>query len=341
MSQSMLQQVRGNEARLYRCSLCGEPAAAELRYARLRLCKKHFIEFINRKVERTLRRVGALRKGVKILVAISGGKDSAVTLAALSDLAKKYGIEVYAIHLRLGFGEFSAKVEERVRSLCNMLGIPCIVVDVAEAVGDPVHILARKARRPACSVCGLVKRYFLNASAIELGADYVALGHNADDIIAYSIKAFLNQDLEALAKFGPVTTSIDDLAVARLRPLYEVYEKEDVLYAILRGLPVVFDKCPFRPEAPMEDTIKEMINKLEDKHPGIKISFLRRLEKRIKLYGELAGSAKPGRCKYCGLISQGDECSFCRLTRRIYGEPRGPKVREYLKQVIQRSFATR
>ena len=318
-----------------RCSVCGAPAAVHLPYARLSLCPRHFQEYIERKVRRVLERVGALRPGARLLAAVSGGKDSAAMLHALARVAVPAGVEVLGLHIVLGFGPYSERSRDAAVEACRKLGIPCIVVSVEELVGMPVHELARRLRRPTCSVCGVVKRYIINAAAVEYKADYIAMGHNADDIIAYSVKEFLSQNLEALAKLGPATETVEGVAVGRLRPLYEVYEREALLYAMLTGTPFLHDECPYRPRAPIEQRVKEFMNRLEEEHPGVKIGFIRRLEKRLTLYKSLAGDARPGRCSVCGLAAAGGECSFCRLTRRATGEPKGPRVRQKLRELIE------
>ncbi|KSW11829.1 ATPase [Pyrodictium occultum] len=333
-----MSQSSGRQAAA-RCSICGAPAVARIPYARLSLCPSHFMEFVERKVERVLRRVGALRRGARILVAVSGGKDSAAMLTALSKLSKLYGFELVGIHLVLGFGAYSEKSRGTAEKACRENGVPCIVISIEEALGAPVHVIARRARRPVCSVCGLVKRYITNAAAVELRADYVAMGHNADDIIAYTLKLFLNQDLESIAKMGPATESIEGLAVARLRPLYEVTERESLLYALLSNTPFLHDECPYRPVAPIEQRIKESMNRLEEEHPGVKINYIRRLESRLTVYKRLAAEKewKPQKCPTCGLLSSGGECGFCRLTRRALGEPKGPHVRRLLRELAAKA----
>ncbi|NOZ89386.1 MAG: TIGR00269 family protein [Crenarchaeota archaeon] len=314
-----------------RCSVCGAPAVARVPYARLSLCPKHFMEFVERKVRRVLERVGALRPGAKLLAAVSGGKDSAAMLQAVVRVAAPRGVRLAALHLDLGFDGYSSASRDAAVAACEKLGVPCVVVRVAEAAGLPVHELARRVRRPTCSVCGVVKRYLINAAAVEMGADYVLMGHNADDIIAYTVKEFLNQNLEAIAKLGPATESIPGLAAGRLRPLYEVYEREALLYAVVSGVPFLHDECPYRPRAPIEQRVKEFMNRLEEEHPGVKIGFIRRLEKRMDLYRSLVGDEKPGRCRVCGLPAAGEECSFCRITRRATGEPRGTLARSLIR----------
>ncbi|MCE4628163.1 MAG: adenine nucleotide alpha hydrolase family protein [Desulfurococcales archaeon] len=318
-----------------KCSLCGAPAVAEVRYARLRLCREHFLEFVERKVERAVREHHMIRRGEKVVAAISGGKDSATLAGVLARLRERLGFGLVLAHIDLGIGEYSVRSRRASERLADELGLPLLVLSVEELLGDGVPRLAMKARRPACSVCGIVKRYLLNALAIEARADRVATGHNADDIAAYALKAFLTQNLEDLRKQKPATPSIEGLAVSRVKPLYSVYEKESYLYALLRGLPFYHEECPHARLTSLDFHLKEMINKLESRHPGIKLQLVRGLARNADRYpGE---DWEPVPCRHCGLISYGGECSFCRLTSRVKGEPLGGKVRGKIRSLIEGS----
>jgi uncharacterized protein (TIGR00269 family) len=319
-----------------KCRYCSRPAIFVSRQARAALCEEHFRAFIEKRVEATLQRVGMLRKGIKVLAAVSGGKDSSTMAAILAKLARKYGFSLYMLHINLGFGAYSEKSEHASKQLCKRLGVHCIILKIKDILGEPVHVVARRARRSTCSLCGLVKRYILNAAAVELGADYVALGHNADDIIAYSIKTLLLQELGGLAKFGPATRSLGDIAVGRVRPLYEVSEKEALVYALAANLPFIHEECPHRPAEPLEEAFKHAVNLAEEAHPGVKVMAIRNIEKNAKMVeDEMVGGAGYGKCRWCGLLAAGDECSFCRITKRLYGEPKGPAVRRALASLLK------
>ncbi len=312
-----------------RCSLCGEPAVAYVRYQRRYFCSKHFIEFFEGKVGSTIRRYGMLGEGDLVLVAVSGGKDSAALLGVLQSLREEFKYDLIALHIDLGIGEYSRRSRESAVKLAEYLGVPALVIDLKEVLGAGIPELSRKSRRPPCSVCGLVKRYVINAAAVELGASKVALGHNADDLLSYSMKSFINQDLEAISKLGPKTESLSEVAVGRVRPLYEVYEKEAFLYAYLRGLPFIHDECPNVDLRSLERELKGAVIKLEEGRPGIKLSMLRKLARRLRDYPSPGGEVR--KCRYCGLMTSGDVCSFCRLTERALGEPKGVRIREYVR----------
>ena len=312
-----------------RCSVCGRPAVAFVRYQRRYLCRDHYISFVEGKVRRALKKYGMVREGYRVLVALSGGKDSSTLLGALASLRGELGYELVAVHIDLGIYDYSVRSREAARKLSSALGVPLIEVPLEDVLGATIPELAKMSRRPACSVCGMVKRYVTNAAAVELEVDALALGHNADDLAVYNLKSFLSQDLEAISKLGPKTTTLEDLAVSRIRPLYLVYEKESFLYALLRGLPFLHEECPFVSNRQMEVSLKDIVNKLEDERPGTKMQMVTKLALRIKDYPKPAGEIR--RCRVCGLISSGDICSFCRTTKKALGEPMGPRVREYIR----------
>ena len=316
-------------SREVRCSICGGKAVAVIHYARLRLCRKHFMEFIERKVERAIRRYRLISNGQRVLAAVSGGKDSSTLLAVLSKLSSKLGFEVIALHINLGIGEYSEKSLRFVRDLARVLGARLVVIDVKEAIGYSIPELAARLRRPICSVCGLVKRYVINAAAIEARADVVALGHNLDDLVAYVLKEFLSQNLQQITKLGPKTESIDGLAVGRVRPLYEVLEKESLIYALVSKVPFIPDECPHVRLSALEFKIKDLMNKLDSEFPGIKISLARRLAKNLGYYPTPEQEVR--KCDACRLLASTDLCSFCKATKRVAGSPKGADVREYIR----------
>ncbi len=315
-----------------RCSLCNKKAVVYIPYQRRYYCKDHFVEFLINKVRSTIKRYKLIKNRDKVLVALSGGKDSAVMMDILFKLSKDFGFKLAAVHIDLGIEGFSDESRKVVEQQARRLGANLVVVRLNEILGVGLTELSRKARRPPCSVCGLVKRYLLNLAALVSGASKLALGHNLDDIMAYALKGFLTQDLRYISKLGPSTESIDDLAVGRIRPLYEVYESETRLYAQLLEIPVVKSRCPhFRPNQ-MEVELKNVINDIEQERPGMKLSFIRRFVRNIQYYPGINEDIIP--CKYCGMISSTGECSFCRLTKRIFGEPMGPRAKRYLKDLF-------
>lgn len=315
-----------------RCSVCGEPAVARVEYARKWFCGAHFAGYVEGKVLGALERYRLVERGWRVLAAVSGGADSAAMLGVLAKASVALGFRLAAVHVDLGIEGFSEASRRAVEELCGSLGVPLAVVSLPEVAGVGLPELARRARRPVCSVCGAVKRYLVNVAAAEAGADVVALGHHADDLLAYAVKNFLFQRLPELAKLGPKTESTGGL-VGRVRPLYEVYKSEASLYARLSGLPFTEERCPYSPDRSVEDEVRAFLDSVEARRPGFKISLARGLARNAGLWGQ--GPRSPPRaCRVCGAPSEGELCSFCRLTLKALGRPMGDVAREKVREAV-------
>ncbi len=314
-----------------RCSVCGRPAMAYVPYQRRHYCSTHYAEFVESKVKRTVKRYGLIRPGDRVVAAVSGGKDSATLLSTLAALRREMEFDLVAFHVDLGIGDYSMESRRVVEELAGILDVPLIVFSLQEELDFTVPSASMRLRRPACSICGVVKRYLYNAIGVELEAK-VATGHNADDIASLAVKNFLAQELHAIRKLGPATEGIPGLAAPRIRPLYNVYERESFLYVIAKGLPYLHRDCPHARFTSLDFRVKEYLNRLEEEKPSLKLGFLNKLAERISSYP--AAEASMERCKYCGLLSSSGVCSFCRLTSRLKGEALGVRVRERIREMI-------
>ncbi len=317
-----------------RCNVCGRKAVIKIPYARLSLCRDHFSEYIENKVLKTIKRYKLISRDMRILLAVSGGKDSITATYILNKISKIIGFELYLFHIDLGIGLYSEMSKRVVRNVVQSLKIPLILIELKKILGAGIPELASKARRPACSVCGVVKRYIMNAAAIELKADAIATGHNLDDMATYVFKEFVNQNLEAISKLAPKIDGVNDIVAAKIRPLYEVYERESLVYVLANKIEFVKDECPHVRFDTLDNMIRNKLSELEERFPGFKISFIRKLVKNIEKYPKPQG--KFHKCKICGLASSGELCAFCRLTNKVLGKPMGSLVREHIRDLLKK-----
>lgn len=295
-----------------KCRVCGRDAVVKLDYANLKLCREHFIEFFERRVARTISRYGMLRRGDKVAVAVSGGKDSASLLHALWRLKGELGVELVGVTIDLGIRGYSDQSVEVARRNYEKLGVPYRIIKLA----DYGFIMddARTLKKPACSTCGAVKRYLLNKAAREIGATVIVTGHTLDDFLAVLMQAYTRGDLQQLAKHRVYLPPADGL-IARAKPLVETPERESLLYAQLLGLEFTVIECPLSRGATLAD-FKAALNLLEERHPGMKIMMLRAFLNRLQ---PLLPSERrvPGRCEVCGEPSTSSVCQFCRIRSRL------------------------
>jgi len=316
-----------------KCSICGGEAVYYSPLTRQHLCAGHFTSYFRGRVGLVVDRYRLLdRVSSVVVLAASGGKDSAAAADVLSWLAGRRGLRLLLVHVDVGVPGFSDASRRAVEELGGFLGAPAAVLSLRDAVGMAVHELARRARRPVCSVCGLVKRYFINAACLAAGESIVFTGHNMDDMATYAFKNFIMQDLAAIRKLVPCTEPVDGLAAGRARPLYETPEREAELYVRLRGVPYTAEECSFKPHSTLDEAIRRAVRLIDGEKPGTILSMMRRLASSARQYPEPSYPVKP--CRFCGALSSRGECSFCRLTRRVLGEPMGARVRDYVKDVV-------
>ncbi len=305
-----------------KCKICKQTANISLRYCGLNLCKPHFIEYIHKRVKRSIKRYQMIRRDDKIAVALSGGKDSQTLLHVLKQVYDD-SIPLLGIHINLGIDGYSDESAKIVSTSCAELEVPLNIIEIKKEYSFTMDEIKkiRKIRRPICANCGLVKRYVLNAFARKLEADVLATGHVLDDEVSILFSNLVNGNFEQLVRGGPSLPSTDPTIVARIKPLYEVSELETTLYAHFNGITYVEIPCPHDVNATIS-SYKEIMNKLEEKQPGARYSLLRSY---IKIYKKAfqayltEDGQKISHCQICGGPTIMDLCAFCKLRKNIEG----------------------
>ena len=302
-----------------KCRSCGEPAAIEVRRHHAAFCAEHFVTMVRGQVERAIRRFDMLARDDRVLVAVSGGKDS----LALWDLLLTLGYDVTGLYLGLGIGEYSDRSREVATTFATSRDAPLVVVDLATEYGFDVPTAGRKGSRSTCAVCGLSKRYAFNRAALEGGFDVIATGHNLDDEAATLLGNTLRWQTDAIARQSPALPATDGM-VKKVKPLHRISELETAAYAFLRGIDYVVEECPLVP-GNTQLRYKEAMNGIEAASPGAKAQFfLGYLDRGMPLFRS-EDRAELRACERCGQPSTGRFCAFCRARAQILGERLGER----------------
>lgn len=309
-----------------KCGKCGGIAVLNMRQHRRSLCAEHLVEWFLTFTQRTIEKYDMFTAEDRVLLAVSGGKDS----LALWDVLLKLGYQVEGMYIGLGIDEdmgYSNKSLEMCRRFVSDHHPEAVlhVVDVEEAYGQTVPYLARTRRRgqgKPCSVCGLVKRHVMNEVALHgSGRDArggfaaIATGHNLDDEVAVLLQNTLHWQTGYLARQAPVLAERGGLA-RKVKPFVRFYERETAAYALVLGIDYIYDECPFAKGATTSYT-KDLLNELELRSPGAKqqfyLEFLRAREAGKVVFEERA-SIELQPCVRCGQpTTAGDMCAFCRM----------------------------
>jgi uncharacterized protein (TIGR00269 family) len=295
-----------------KCRTCGDGAVLELRRHNAAFCRDHFLQFYRRQVREAVRHYKMFTTEEPVLVAVSGGKDS----LALWDVLVEEGYQTAGLYLDLGIFDYSVESKARCEAFAAQRGLKLIVERVAEAVGAPIPMVQQVTRRPACSGCGLSKRYLMNRAALEHGYPVVATGHNLDDEAATLFGSVMHWQTDALARQSPMLPSTHPKLVRRVKPLYRLTELENAAYAFLRGIDYIVEECPFAKGA-TSLAHKDVLNRMEQASPGAKHNFLFGYLEKARPAFQRAESVTLNECASCGQVTTGTLCAFCRLADQV------------------------
>ncbi|MBI5420040.1 MAG: adenine nucleotide alpha hydrolase family protein [Deltaproteobacteria bacterium] len=300
-----------------KCTRCRKTqAAVDLPSHHSAFCPECFFVFFRRQVEEGIRNFSLLSPGDRVLVCVSGGKDSLV----LWDVLMELGYDTEGLYIDLGIEGYSSRSREKVQSYAGTRGKEPIVVDL-HAEGVPIPLAAKSIRKEECSVCGKVKRYFFNRVAAERGFTAVATGHNLDDEAARLLGNLLHWDRDYLSRQHPLLPGAGEGLVRKVKPLWRVSELETAAYGFLKGIDYVIEECPMSEHA-TSLVYKDALSLIEEKMPGTRRKFYQGFleeSRRWKEEGadEENAAALPGACAVCGAPTYAEVCSFCRLKSRV------------------------
>ena len=296
-----------------KCRRCGERAEVQLRAHNTAFCRPCYLFFFRRQVERAIAAQRMLAPGDRVLVAVSGGKDS----LALWDLLADLGYDTTGLYLGLGIGEYSDRSQEKVERFAAGRGLPLRVVKLeAEGPGLGVPAVAAATRRAPCAACGTMKRHYFDAAAFAGGFDVLATGHNLDDEAARLLGNVLRWQRDHLARQRPVLPPTHPKFVRKVKPLYLTSEYETAVYAFMRGIDYIVDECPNAAGA-TQLLYKEALDRLEAESPGTKLAFVKEFLRTAQPAFAAVEQREPQECAVCGMPAYGALCSFCSLVREV------------------------
>ncbi len=220
-----------------------------------------------RGISRANRRFDLLEPDDRVMVCISGGKDSWALLHLLRDYRKilPYDFEIVAVNLDQGHPGFPVEV---LRGHLQAEGFAYRLLhrDTYSVVTEQIP-----AGKAYCSLCSRLRRGILYRTACELGATKIALGHHREDLLETLL---LNQFYAGQLKSMAPKLRSDDGRNTIIRPLCLCAEKTIVEYAALKQFPIVpCDLCGSQ-ENLKRVQMRKLLSQLEAQHPGVRKNLL-------------------------------------------------------------------
>ena len=265
---------------------------------------------LEQKFKQTLKKI-KLNKKEKILVALSGGKDSTV----VAHLLKKLGYNIEGFHIDLGMGEYSKRCLSAVKELCAKLEIKFYVYDIRKEMGNSMcyirsSIQDSKKGLKNCAICGVIKKWIMNREARKLRFKKIATGHNLDDETQTFLMNILKGSPQLGANSGAITQNVKDKKfITRIKPLFYIDEKKIKEYSKKKKLPVVYEKCPCAIDS-YRIQIRSFVDTL-----GVseKENIMKNFDRVFPLIQKLKVKDKLNYCEICGEPSRNKICKMCRL----------------------------
>lgn len=301
-----------------KCRVCRGPAVIDLKRHNANFCGEHFLRFCNTQVEKAIGEYDMFAKEDKILVAVSGGKDSLAVWAILVEL----GYQADGLYIGLGIADYSDISGQYAVDFADKRGLKLHVVDLVEEYGYDVPNGSKAAKRVPCSACGMSKRHIFDRVALEHGYDVLVTGHNLDDEAAVLFGNVLHWQTDYLARQHPVLPERDGMP-RKVKPLVRLDEREMAAYCVVSGIDYMLDECPMS-AGNSHLRYKDALNLVEQNSPGTKQAFFHKfLSQGAPFFADAGEEARAelGTCATCGGPTPNDVCAFCRLVERAGGQP--------------------
>jgi tRNA-5-methyluridine54 2-sulfurtransferase len=264
---------------------------------------------IEKKVLGTIDKYYLFGKDEKVVVALSGGKDSSSILYIL----KKMGYNVSGLMIDLGLGDWSKTHNEKMKRFCEGIGVELTIVDLKKELGQGIcfikAVLKKQKNLSGCTVCGVIKRWILNRWAKKLGANKLVTGHNLDDEAQNVLMNFLKGNVLLGVGAGPMSGDAGISGfVQRVKPLFFIPEHEILSYAKNKNFDILYDKCPCAFGTYRVET-RGWTKNLSDKEKLKMVNGFLKISSRLKVENKRDVCF----CGKCGEPSRGSLCNACKI----------------------------
>lgn len=266
---------------------------------------------IEKEITKTIKKYNLIEKGEKIIVALSGGKDSVTVLYVLN----KLGYNPEALMIDLKIGEQSDAHRKNMEEFCRENKIPLHFIDFEKELKcnlNEVDKFLKKKNLTRCTLCGVSKRWLLNKFAKDMGADKLVTGHNLDDETQNVLMNFLKGNIFLGINSSPISEEVDGGFVRKIKPLFFIPEEEVRKYSLKNKFKLIYDPCPYA-----RDTYRIIVRKwmasLSDEQKKKIVSNFQDLIPSLKK--KQNSSARI--CKICGEPSSGEVCKYCELVGEL------------------------
>ncbi|MGM5479959.1 MAG: ATP-binding protein [Nanobdellota archaeon] len=258
-------------------------------------------------VKQTFQEHTSITNNSKLLVAVSGGKDSLVLLDVLLAL----GYDVQGLFVDEGISPYRDISLQDARGYCTQKKISLHEISFKEEFGFTMDDAVKTGLYHPCTICGTLRRYLLN----KYSRQYTALltGHHLDDEAQTVLINLFRAHTTLFSRSGPSTKS-NKWFTQKIKPLYFVPEQDIIAYAKEYNITVNTTKCP-NSGISYRSNLRKELDSYSLSTPEFKKQLLNNY---MVLRNNITAPSQPfDTCQRCGQASNGTLCMACTLVERI------------------------
>ena len=274
------------------------------------------INTVEKTVKETIQKYNLITQTDKVIVAVSGGKDSTTLLHILNKLG--YKIEAFTVDVHIGC--YTEQNLANVKQLCEKEGVKLHVFSFRKTYGHSIchardTLNSKGVNVNSCTVCGVMRRRMFNIIAKKTGATKMATGHNLDDEAQSIIMNIFKNRTTLNARINPLQQLKNTEIVPRIKPLFFVTEDEIIQYSKALKFPVHYGRCPCSATS-LRSAVRDFLGVCKQLNPNAtqnimnffmknKQHFCKKQHKEIQT------------CTNCGQPSISSICRTCELLQQI------------------------
>lgn len=280
----------------------------------MKIEKTKFNNKIKTNIFNTITEYNLIEPDENIMIGVSGGKDSILTLHMIHEYKKESDINfnIKAVCVDEGIKGYRNHGITAAIENCKQLKIPLEIVSFKNEFGyylDEIQDIYKS----SCMPCGIYRRYLLNKIANDNNCDKIATGHNMDDELQSFLMTFSRNDYQKFSKFSPKLNKIHEKMVPRIKPLWQLPEKDVGIWCVINNIDIHDEECPYS-KTSLRSEVKYFLNKLEEENKGIKKRIFKSFKETFKLPPV---NANLETCTICNQPTANSPCNACKLTEDI------------------------
>ena len=306
-----------------KCSHCKNAVVIKRSYSGETLCTECFEKNVEKNIYKTISKYKMLHPHDKIIVALSGGKDSISLLYNLIKIQERtYNSKpIIALMVDEGIKGYRKNSIEKAKNFCKIYDIEHKIISFKEKIGyflDEIISIKKKSidYRYACNYCAAFRRRLLNDCAKDLGGTVLAMGHNLTDVAETFLMNILYKRFQIIANqypFKEQNSRIDNYFIRKITPLMRIPEDEIFLYANIKKFDYYPSHCPYREKDPIiRKRVLDFIQKCKQYSPEIEFNLFNGfLELSKSLYYQNE-KINYNSCQLCGYPCGNTKiCTYC------------------------------